>query len=309
MAYNQPDSMEYKKPTQSYNPLSPPPNTPTNTPSTGYSCATLPSSSAPSPSHEEPTQKPTQEDIDTPAVGLECYSEYDADSDPEDTEYHPPPTSPFEPSLEYQEFAHDYPSKYDEDTDTEDTEFTPTSTRSEPSLEYATSCPSESDSGSESEDELASRGRPRKREYIWLGNFQEVKEVKGHAEPEGGQGVKAEEPTSAALESSLKESLVALGVRELRKVAEDNEKKRETPRWRNLLHNFVVLVVVFLCAVATVWVINEVHYRSGLPHVNILRGYVCSDSIFGSVLILMIFGEQSKDWEYSDADKVAEYEV
>jgi hypothetical protein len=182
-----------------------------------------------------------------PELEDQSYAQYSpfSDSEASDTEYTPEPTEltgPTEPGLEYDtSFSSEEEDEEEDDDDEEDDE----------------------ESESESEvDEMANRGRPRKRA----------------GSPR--RGVR-EEPAAKVLERSLKESLVvALRVQELKKVAADNEKKRETPRWLSFMKKFLVLLLLFVAAFATVWVVNEVHYRGGLPYVKLFRGYVCSNSMF-----------------------------
>ncbi|KFY63588.1 hypothetical protein V496_03896 [Pseudogymnoascus sp. VKM F-4515 (FW-2607)] len=301
VAYNQPNSMEYDTHSLPYNPLSPRPSPSTDSPSTSYSSSTLfPSTPGPEErtqhtmwqaqkraqehtqehtqeptpeSAQNPTQNPPQEDgAITPEHSLGCYSDYTSTSDPSDTSYSPP-FSPIEPCLEYEPNANYYPSEYSEDSDPEDVEYSPPAEDPrEPGLEYATSCPSSSESDEEG-DELASRGRKRKRAQIRQKHIQEMREIMDNYGPQRDNvGGLVQDGAAMALDGTLKGSLVALCVQELRQKQEDIEKTLETPRWKSMLQNFLVLVAIFVCAVATVWVINEVNYRGGIPYVKLFRG-------------------------------------
>ncbi|KAL5349123.1 hypothetical protein ACLOAV_005411 [Pseudogymnoascus australis] len=275
VAYNQPNSMGYDTHTLPYNPLSLRPSPSTDSPSTSDSSSTLfPSTLGP----EERTQH---------AI-LGCYSDYTSTSDPSDTSYSRP-FSPIEPCLEYEPNTNYYPSEYSEDSDPEDVEYSPPAEDPlEPGLDYATSCPSSSESDEE-EDELASRGRKRKRAQIRQKHIQEMREIMENYGPQRyNLGGLVQDEAAMALGRTLKESLVALRVQELRQKQEDIEKTLETPRWKSMLQKLLVLVAIFVCAVATVWVINEVNYRGGIPYVKLFRGYVYSDSIFRRQLKLMV---------------------
>ncbi|OBT44076.1 hypothetical protein VE00_04510 [Pseudogymnoascus sp. WSF 3629] len=281
---------------RNYNPSPSPPRY-RDTPSTGYSSGTLSSSSRPSGTYKEPSQEPSQEPSRGPSQGRfhqptqePTHSPFRS---PTQQQRAPPPSptqrpsspssssfdtettyssasSPSMPELEDQSYAQYSPFS---DSEASDTEYTPEPTEpTEPGLEYDTSFSSEEEdeeeddddeeddeeSESESEvDEMANRGRPRKRA----------------GSPR--RGVR-EEPAAKVLERSLKESLVALRVQELKKAAADNEKKRETPRWLSFMKKFLVLLLLFVAAFATVWVVNEVHYRGGLPYLKLFRGIVRS---------------------------------
>ncbi|KFY81498.1 hypothetical protein V500_11350, partial [Pseudogymnoascus sp. VKM F-4518 (FW-2643)] len=184
-----------------------------------------------------------------------------------------PPHPPTEPCLEYKAYADDYPSEYSSDTDPEDVEYAPPREEPlEPGLEYATSCATESEE--DEEDEMASRGRARRRAEIRKKHIMEVKEIMENydAERDGIRRSVIEDSTAKALDRSLKESLVALRVQELKKVQEENEKKKKTPAWKRMVYEFLVLLVVLVAACAVVWVVNEVNYRGGLPYVTMFRG-------------------------------------
>lgn len=250
---------------------------PSNHPTDHPTSTPLPSSpSSPHPPSDSESLSPQS----PPREGLGYYSDYSSDSDPSDTSYSPPPQPPTEPCLEYKAYADDYPSEYSEDTDPEDVEYAPPREEPlEPGLEYATSCATESES--DEEDEMASRGRARRRAEIRKKHIQEVKEIMENYDADG-DGIRRsaiENSTAKLLDNSLKVSLVALRAQELKKIREDNENRKKTPRWKSMVHKFLVLVVVFVAAFAAVWVVNEVNYRGGLPYVKMFRGYVCSDDV------------------------------
>ncbi|KFY76915.1 hypothetical protein V499_03606 [Pseudogymnoascus sp. VKM F-103] len=194
------------------------------------------------------------------------------------------------PRAQYQPFSEG------EDTEAEDTEYAPSqSERVEPGLEYDTSCvcsddeeDEEEDGGEdeddeddedededeesedeETEDEMSTRGRPTKRAS-----------TKGrHAR---------DDSTSTVLARSLKESLVALRVQELKKAAQDNEKNRPPPLWKTISKQFLILLILSVAAFTTVWVVNEVHYRGGLPYVKLFRGQET-----GNLAVLVKWGDST----------------
>lgn len=274
-SYNRLNSTAFDPPNLEYNPLNsrtydrdrdcvP---SPSNRPTDHWTSATLPSSLSSPPSDEESLSPQSP-----PREGLGCYPAYDSDSDPSDASYSPP-KSPTEPCLEYEAYANDYPSEYSSDTDPEDVEYAPPREDPlEPGLEYATSCPTESES--DEEDEMAGRGRARRRAQIRFKHIQEVEDIMENydAERDGIRRSAIEDSTAKALDRSLKISLVALRAQELKKIQEDNENRKKTPRWKSMVYKFLVLVVVFVAACAVVWVVNEVHYRRGLPYIKFVRG-------------------------------------
>ncbi|OBT77490.1 hypothetical protein VF21_05204 [Pseudogymnoascus sp. 05NY08] len=258
------------------------------------------------PTHE-PTQQPTQQGANPPSPNQRSYS---SSHSPSNTTYSAP-SSPSMPELEDQSYAHyspfsDNDNDNDNDSESSDTEYTPSPTEpTEPGLEYDSSFPSSSssasDSASDSEsevDEMASRGRSRSRPSMREENEREAAKralIRERNEREARLRVaeralreevmakvmsKTAVTVEEGLDRSLKESLVALRVQELKKAVEENEKKRETPRWIRFLKKLLILILLFATAFATVWVVNEVHYRGGLPYVKLFRGYVFPASMF-----------------------------
>ncbi|KFZ09950.1 hypothetical protein V501_05411 [Pseudogymnoascus sp. VKM F-4519 (FW-2642)] len=237
-----------------------------DTPSSSYSSATL--SSSP---YNESTQEPAQESTHTPTGPSTSSPGHYSSSG----RTYSAPSSPGMPDLEDVPGAQYQPFSEGEDTEAEDTEYTPSqSERVEPGLEYDTSCvcsedeegededdeddeededDDEEDDEDDTEDEMSTRGRPTKRA--------------------GTKGRHArDDSTSTVLARSLKESLVALRVQELKKVAHDNEKTRSPPLWKTISKQFLILLLLFAAAFTTVWVVNEVHYRGGLPYIKLFRG-------------------------------------
>ncbi|OBT90366.1 hypothetical protein VE02_00698 [Pseudogymnoascus sp. 03VT05] len=262
---------------------------------------------------QEPPQEPIQEPIQQQHATPPSPNQRSSSSSASDTTYSASsPSMPELEDQSYAQYVpfSDNDDDNDNDSESSDTEYTPSPTApTEPGLEYdssfASSSSSKYDSGSESdEDELAKRGRSRERSrerlrewsmeraFIKEENLKEAKKrafIRERNEREarlrvaekalreevmakvmGKTAVSADE----GLDRSLKESLVALRVQELKKVAEDDEKKRATPRWISFLKIFLIFILLFVAAFAAVWVVNEVHYRGELPYVKLFRGVV-----------------------------------
>ncbi|KFY45231.1 hypothetical protein V494_01049 [Pseudogymnoascus sp. VKM F-4513 (FW-928)] len=263
-----PGSASYERPTQSYdrpnlpyNPLSPPsrqqqPNAPSER--FLYHESDFKLDSPPTAASLINAADP---EVDT-QTDAGYHSDFTSTSDTEDVTYSPPPLSPLEPALEYEAYVADYPSKYEEDTDPEDDAYAPPATSpTEPRLEYATSV-SDSHFSSSEDDEDVSRGRERKRavfpEEVKTVTQTQIHDTNGHAQ--------SAQATNEAVEKSARDSLVALGVRGL------NHPQRKTGRGGSVVKNVLFVIALFVAAVATVWVINEVHYRRGLPYIKVVRG-------------------------------------
>ncbi|KFY17822.1 hypothetical protein V492_00351 [Pseudogymnoascus sp. VKM F-4246] len=166
------------------------------------------------------------------------HSDYTSTSDAEDVTYSPPPLSPLEPALEYEAYVADYPSEYEEDTDPEDDAYAPPAT-------------------SPTEPRLEERKRAVFPQEVKTVTQTQIHDAKGHAQ--------SAQATKEAVETSVRDSLVALGVRGL------NRPQRKTGSGGSVVKNVLFVIALFVAAVATVWVINEVHYRRGLPYIKLVR--------------------------------------
>ncbi|KFX99421.1 hypothetical protein O988_03861 [Pseudogymnoascus sp. VKM F-3808] len=243
LPYNPLTNRPYAQPANTpRNPFSPPLNPPSSY--TASASATL-SFSSPSPNNR-------------PGEGLGYYSDYSSASDPSDNDYSPPPLSPVEPDLEYEDHGEHYFSSCSESSSDSDDEY---DGEGESAEEYDTAY-SDSERVADLEDEKRADIRERGK--------QEAREgCDEHASRRRMTSAAAE-----GIDKTLKESLAALRVQELKKIAEDNEKKKETPLWKSFMTKFIMAVLLFVAAFATVWVVNEVHYRQGLPFIKFVRGHV-----------------------------------
>jgi hypothetical protein len=69
-------------------------------------------------------------------------------------------------------------------------------------------------------------------------------------------------------------SLAQLQVQELKRAREEREENGKARGWGFYVQRLLVLVLVFICAFAAVWVVNEVNYRGGLPTIRFIRRYI-----------------------------------